>query len=179
MLHCSIILLHVLQNNFANVTSLGWWGYVKFLRANKCFCTPPRMQHLWSAFSPSSFQCFLEGKKGLTLILGLLVWFGIKPSSSQHLSSTPIFNSYETSNYAAIQVAFHKTQCCPLEHGEVLYELKGQAACFQVEQIQVISLFLSFCLCIVSNQESLIRIFKCILIYQIRRTNDWEHTWSW
>lgn len=39
-------------------------------------------------------------------------------SNSRPLSCTPIFSSYETSNYAAIQVAFHKAQCCPLEHGE-------------------------------------------------------------
>lgn len=105
------------------------------------------------------FSAFSREKKN-NFIFGLLVLFGIKPSSSQHLSSTPIFNSYETSNYAAIQVAFHKTQCCPLEHGEVLYELKGQAACFQVEQIQVISLFLSVCFCIVSNHESLMRVLN-------------------
>lgn len=83
------------------------------------------------------FNAFSGKKKRITLIFGLLVLFRVMPSSSQPPSSTPIFNSYETSNYAAIQVAFHKTQYCPLEHG-VLCELKGQAACFQVEQIQMI-----------------------------------------
>lgn len=111
-------------------------------------------------FFPFFISVLSQGKKRITLIFGLLVLFGIKPSSSQHLSSTPIFNSYETSNYAAIQVAFHKTQCCPLEHGEVLYELKGQAACFQVEQIQMISLFLFVCFCIVSNHESVMRVLN-------------------
>lgn len=85
------------------------------------------------------FSAFSEKKnKKRSLIFGLLVLFRIKPRSSPPLSSAPVFNSYETSNYAAIQVAFHKPQCCPSDRGEALHELKGQAACFQVEQIRMI-----------------------------------------
>lgn len=121
-------------------------------------------------FSPSSFQSFFRKKN---LILFLLVLFRIKPRSSQPHSS---FNSYETSNYAAIQVAFHKTQCCPLEHGEVLYELKGQAACFQVEQIHY---FFPCAFALFQIKSHFwVFFFKCILINQIRQTNNYEQSWQ-
>lgn len=129
-------------------------------------------------FSPFFILVLSQEKKRITFIFGLLVLFGIKPSSSQHLSSTPIFNSYETSNYAAIQVAFHKTVLSfRTWRGALWAERTGCMFSGWANSGDFIIFFRLLLHCFKSRVTY--ASFKCILMYQIRRTNDCEHTLSW
>lgn len=140
------------------------WGF---------FCTAPQTafsERLMISFYPLQFSAFFCGEKKLNDSFFLTCWFQFleSPAAASPSPPSPIFNRYETSNYAAIQVAFHQTQCCPLEHRErCSMRQKDGLPVFRLSKFRWFNCFFPSEFALFQSKSHFCGL-KCILIDQIR-----------